>query len=193
MQQRDVIEWVADELVTVVDDTTSVSTPSNHVDLVEEFDEQTYPFVGIRKLASNPQSAGIGNGRLFVDSFTYNDSGVLTSITYRRETRLRIEMIPTTDDDAGLREDLATAIADHFSLLQRRDEYPDDLVNPQVGDGTPQDRREDLVRADGVPLEVTYKRYITDDDPTVAEDVTLDVDVGDTIRDADSDAFQRTV
>jgi hypothetical protein len=47
---------------------------------------------------------------------------------------------------------------------------------PDVDESTTQNREDDFVRGEGVPMDIEYSRYITDDDPDVATDVNLDID-----------------
>jgi len=182
MRESDVIEWLIDESVAFLDTTSlvSVSTPSNHADEAQFHDGHVYPFVAVQQIGSTSESAGIGKGELFVDSLSYDTNDVLQSITYRRDVSLRVNVVPVTDEDPKLRDDLATDLTDHLSLVAEKNDHPDDIDDISVGEATPQDRPDDLVAADGIPLDVEDSRYVTDDDPDVAETVNVDVEVGDT-------------
>lgn len=199
MRQSAVTTWLLDEIETFLTNTSLVSpsTPSNHVDEAQAHDEQTYPFVGVQKIATNPQSAGIGNGELQVDSVNYGNNGNVQSIDYVRDVELRVEVIPTTDDDSALRDDLAEDLASRFALLARTDGYPSDIDSITVGEATPSGRPDEFVRGDGVPLEIDYERHLTDDTVTAAETVNIDVDVGDYDDDIsesdDVDAFDESL
>lgn len=184
MRESDVIEWLRDETASFLDASTLVSVPNpkGRVDEAQFHDGHVYPFVAVQQLGTASASAGIGNGELFVDDYTYS-GGVLQSITYRRDVTLRVNLVPVTDDDPKLRDDLTTELADHYSLLTRKGGLPADVGDVSVGEATPQDRPDDRVAADGVPLTVDYSRYLVDDDPAVAESVTVDVDVSDDIPD----------
>lgn len=201
MRQSAVIDWVHDEIVATLTATglVSLASPAQHVGVVTERTHgdgpDVYPFVGIRTLASRNTQAGIGSGEAYVDSTTYQN-GVLQSVTYRREPTLRLELVVVTDADARLRADIAEDLSDHFATLVRTGGTPADLTIESVTEATPEDRAEELVRADGVGLEIAYDRYETDDDPDVAETVNLDVDVTETEPDAtddtETDAFDES-
>jgi len=185
MKQSDVVIWVHDEVKSVLNSTNLVNlgTPDDHVDLADDREDHPYPFVGIQKVTGIPQSAGIGSGNLSVDALNYDNNNVLQSIDYGRDTVLRLNIIPLTDGDAQLREDLGDELADHFELLLRQDNLHADMEDIDVGEATPQDRTDDFVRADGIPLEIEYTRFITDDDPATAKTVKVDVDVADEVSD----------
>lgn len=203
MKESDIHEWLLSEVTTILSNTSlvSLSNPATHVDVASAFDESTYPFVGILGIANTSQSAGIGNGDVVVDDTTYS-GGQLQSITYRIDKELRVELDPVTDNDPKLRDDLCTELSDHFSLLARNGNHPADMEPPDVDESTTQNREDDFVRGEGVPMDIEYSRYIVDDDPDVATDVNLDIDAeapdetsGDT-NDVDGvtiDAFDETV
>lgn len=187
MRQTDVIKWVAEEVVTIYNDISylSLSQPSQHVGLANDRDTERYPFVGIQKIATATSNAGIGNGQLHVVDIQYQN-GLADAIVYGRDSTLRLNVIPVTDNDQQLRDKLLGDIEDHL-LLYTRDErtVPDDMDEPTVTDATPQDRAEEFVYADGIAIEIPYTRTITDDSITAAEAVNLDIDVGEDIDDID--------
>jgi len=198
MQQSAVIEWLDYQIATVLADTSllSLSTPTEHVGLAQRRDTQIYPFVGIRTISAQPLEGGLANGELFVDTLTKDGNGVVQSITYRRESRLRLEVDPVTDGNPKLRDELVAALVDHFTLLERRDNTPDDITL-SVAEASPQDRADEFVRLSGLTLVIEYERFITDDGPVVADEVNLDVDVGDsddTVSESeDADAFDELI
>lgn len=181
MRQSDVVEWLHDEIESFLSNSTLVSpsTPAEHVGLAEKRDERTYPFVGIQKIASTSETGGIGSGEIRVDEVTYDSNGVVQSITYRRDVTLRVEVLPTTDGDRHLRDNLLDDLADHFTVLARNGDVPEDIEPPSVEEATPQGRPDDFVYTDGLPMEIEYARYHTDDSVTAAEEVNVDVDAGD--------------
>jgi hypothetical protein len=191
MQQSDVIGWLLDECESLLNTSSvvAVSAPSDHVDVADAFDESTYPFIGVQKISNTPESAGIGADTLFVDSILTDADGNVTSITYYGEPTLRVSVEPVTDDDAADRDGLADEITDHFGLIVRNDGEPADITVESIGEATPSDRTDDLVRADGVPIELSYERYVTDTDVDAAETVTLGLDVSEdeTFGDADDE------
>jgi len=197
MKQSDLTEWLFGELQEILVETnntnvTSVSEAADNVDIADASKDHPYPSLVVQPLSVNPQSAGIGTGRLFVDQQTYDSNDVLQSITYRKESEIRLDLIPITDNDPKLRDDLSDAISDHFSLLIRQDGFPEDVDPILVGESSPQGRPEDFVRTSGVTFVAEYHRFITDNDPDVAEEVDLDVDVSDMDIDdetTDVDAF----
>ncbi len=196
MRESDVINWLFDETSTFLSNSSlvSVSAPSDHVDEAQTHNGQIYPFIGVRQIASNPDTAGIGNDTLKVDSFSYGTDGVLQSITYRKDVTLRAELVPTVDENPKLRDDLSEDISDHFSLIAEKlntvkDTTPDDMEDVSVDESTTEGRSDDFVMADGIPVEIEYSRYLVDNDPPVADTVNLDINVGDSVS---ADAFDET-
>jgi len=183
MKSSDVMQWLLDECATVLtqSNVVSLSTPANHVDVTEPSLDHPYPFVGVQPIATNSTSAGIGAGDLFVDSLNYGSDNILDSITYRRESTLRVETIPVTDDDPKLRDELSTELTDHFNLYTRKGGQPSDMDPPQIDDSTPQGRSDDFVDSDGIAMEIEYEHFITDTDPDVARTVNTEIQVGDEV------------
>jgi len=195
MKESEVVNWLYTETVDVLDTSSllSLSSPNDHVGLAEKGEDTIYPYVGIQEIANRPQSTGVGSGEVFVDETVYDSQDVLQSITYRRDVIKRVQLIPTTDGDAQLRDDLGGELADHFSVITRQGNLPTDIEALTVEEGTPQDRTDDFVRAHGVPMEITYSRYITNNDPAVADTVNVDIDVTEDVDTAASDdAFNET-
>ena len=181
MNQSELMVWLFGELRTVLAETddTGISAESdatNNVDITEGDTEYTYPFIGVQPIAQNPQSQGIGSGTVTVDEHRTDDDGILTEIVYRKDADVRVSVVPVTDNNPQLRDTLVDAVVDHFSVLARTGGYPDDVTFQLVGEATPQGRPEDRVRGTGVPLALTYERYIVDNDPDVADTVNLDID-----------------
>jgi len=184
MNESDVIKWLLSESETVLQQSNLVSltTPANHVDVAEPSMSHPYPFIGIQKITTNTRSAGMGGGDLFVDELTYTN-GTLDSITYRRDSSLRVNVIPVTDDAPSLRDDLADEVTDHFSLFARTGGEPDDMDPPDIDDSTPTGRSDDVVDASGIAMTIDYETFIVDNDPQVADTVNVDIEVGDRITD----------
>jgi len=188
MRTSAVIQWLLDECEAVLQQSNrvSLSTPANHVDVAEPSLDHPYPFVGIQPIADNSMSAGIGNGDLFVDSLTHDSNGVLQATTYRRDSTLRVEAIPVTDDDPKLRDELADELEDHFSLYSRKGGQPADMDPPELDNSTPQGRSSDFVDSTGIAMGIEYEHFITDTDPDVAESVNVEIEVGDEASDLDT-------
>lgn len=180
MRQSAVIEWLHDEISTFLSGSplVSLTTPDNHVALAERRDEQVYPFVAIQKITTRPQTMGLGSGNVYVDELNYV-SGSLDSVTYARDLAFRVEAIPLTDGDAKLRDDMTEDLGDHLSVISRTDAYPTDIEALDVGEHSPDERTDDFVRGDGISLGIEFTRYVTDNDPQVAEEVDLTITVGD--------------
>jgi len=202
MQQSDLTNWLFGQLQQVLIDTpnTGINSESDlngNVDIAEGDVDHPYPFIGIQTISNSPLTGGIGSGEIKVDDMTYS-GGILQSITYRKDSRIRYDLIPVTDGRPKLRDDLSDAISDHFGVLTRTDGYPDDVTPRQIGENTPQDRPDEFIRASGTPLVLEYERTIVDNDPDVAQEVNVDVDVsgsnGGVIdeSDSDKDAFDET-
>lgn len=181
MQLSAVNDWLDGEVVSFFEATTLVdlANPDAHVDLVQSRDDYAYPFVGIRPIATPSATQGLGNGNQTADDATYDDNGVLQSITYRRDATYRLELAPLTDGDRRLRDDMAGELVDHFALLVKKDDLPDDVSALRIDDGEPGGRPDEYVYGTGIPLEVDFQRYTVDDDPQAAESVDLDVTVSD--------------
>lgn len=200
MRESAVLTWIMDECETVLANSSlvSISTPSDHVDVAEPGMDHPYPFVGVQKIAANPQSAGIGSADVFVESVKDTDNdGYVDEITKRRDIDLRVSVIPVTDNDAKLRDDLGGELSDHFAVIGREGASNDDIGEIETDEASPQGRPDDLIRADGIPLEIEYSRYIVDSSVTAAETVTVDLDVGDQDEDvsesSDADAIDGSV
>jgi len=185
MNQKALTQWLFTELRTVLSDTpdTGISSSTDatgHVDITEGDVDHPYPFIGVQPITQNPISQGIGNGVVRVTDIIY-DAGVVSEIHYKRESDVRVSLIPVTDSDPALRDRLADDVVDHFSVRSRTGEYPDDVSFRTIGETRPQGRPNDNVRGVGVPLALSYERTIVDDDPTPATSVELDVAVGETV------------
>lgn len=180
----DVVNWLLDEAETILTQTnadgiTNVSTPAEHVDQTDAHDETTYPFIGVRILAAPTNTAGIGNGNLGVDSSNYSD-GSIDSVTYYLERDARFEVIPVTDGNPQLRDQLADAVTRHFSVRSRQypENVPTDIDSLSVGASTPTARTGEHVRESGVELGLPYTEYVTKSVPA-AESVTTTVEESD--------------
>jgi len=183
MNQSAVTQWLFGELRQVLADTTGtgvtdISDAQNNVDVADPSIDHPYPFIGVQAIASNPQSKGIGNGQLVTTGEQYVD-GVVDEIDHERDTELRVSLIPVTDNNVKLRDDLTDALANHFALVSKKDEHPDDLTIQQIGESSPQGRTDEFVRSSGVPLVVEYTTNVTDDNPEAAEAVDMNIDVAD--------------
>lgn len=187
MRESDVKLWLINETSTFLSNSSlvSLSNPDTHVDTAEAHDDKTYPFIGLQSISSTPQSAGIGSGDVFVDSINYDTNGVVESIDFYREVTYRAELIPTTDGDEQLRDDLSDDLSDYLARIARKGEYPTYFEELSSDDSSPSDRTSDFVRATGVAVEVTYKRLETDTDITPAATVNLDIDVADDLGEYD--------
>jgi len=196
MKQSEFTLWLFDELKHVLFDTpdtgiTSLSEASDNVDIADGSTNHPYPFIGVQPITTNPQAAGIGQGQLRVVNRVYNTNGVLQEETKQRESTTRMNLIPVTDNDPNLRDDLSDAVVDHFALLEDNDNYPDDITFEQIGESSPQGRPEEFVRSAATTLVVTRERNIVDSNPDVAKEVNVDVDVGDKTTDnAYNETFQ---
>jgi hypothetical protein len=180
MRQSAVIEWLHDEISTFLSGSSlvSLSNPDNHVALAEQRDDQVYPFVAIQEVSSVTVKKGKGDTNVYVAGLDYT-SGVLNAVTYARDVRVRLEVIPLTDGDAKLRDDLTEDLNSHLSIQSRKKEYPTDIRSFDVGESSPNERTDDFVRGKGVELKITFTRYEVDDDPEVATEVNLTLNVGD--------------
>jgi hypothetical protein len=201
MLRSDINEWLNDEVVLFYNFTplVSLSSPDDHVGMANSRDEDStiYPFVGIRKVGSRPESAGLGNRKVFADTLNYDDNDVLTSIDYRREVTYNVELVTITDGNQKLRDDLSEELAAHFSLVARLEEYPDDVEKLDVDSTEPDSRTDEWVYGEAVPLDITYSSITTRTDIPAAESVNLDVDVSDDLDvdvddTSDPDAFDET-
>jgi len=197
MKKSELKLWLFGELRQVLADFSGVSISttqeaSDHVDVADATVDHPKPALLVQGISTNPQSAGIGGGHLYVDEKRYNDTGLLNEIEYRRDSQLRVSIVAVVDNDPQLADDLETAVADHFGLLSRTDGFPEDVTPLQIGESTPQDRQADRIQSSGTPLVVEYERYLVDSDPDVAEEVNVDVDVSGgsagSIDDTDTDA-----
>ena len=188
MKRTDLIQWLHSDIVGVLDTTTltSFDTPAQHVGLARGSDNHPYPFVGIDTADTTPDSMGIGNETLVVDSLEYDADGVLQSRTYRRETPLPVTIQVLTDGERELRSDLTDELHDHFNLTQEQGAFPADVDTIDDRGVTISGRPDEFVYGHGLRLTITYKQYITDDDPDVAEEVDLTFDVADDVDGTDS-------
>lgn len=196
MNQSDVTDWLLDELSSVLSTSSlvSLSTPSAHVDVADAHDEQTYPFVGVRFISGDAQSAGVGQGDLYVDHITYDDNDIVESVVRRKDITLRLSVIPVTDHAPALRDDLSDEIADHLSLVAEKGEHPEDIDDISPEEATLNGRPDEGVRGQGIPVEIEYSRYLIDDNVTAAETVNLNIDVDDGDENTDpADAVDTTV
>lgn len=194
MKTSDVMDWLLTECQTVLEQSNGVSLTdaSDHVDIAQPSIDHPYPFVGVQPLATNPVSAGIGSGNIFVHNLNYDGNDVLDSITYRRDSSLRLEIIPVTDTNPSLRDDLGDELTDHFSLLARTKEQPADMEPPDIDESSIEGRPADFINSSGIGMTIDYEQYMTDTDPEVALNVTATIEVGDEI-DATTVAFSEDI
>jgi len=183
MKQSEVIQWLFEQLQDILigsphTDITSKSEASEHVDIAESDVDHPFPFLGVQLISATPQSNGIQNQTLPVTDAEFND-GTLQSLQRQREVITRLNIVPVTNNDAFLRDELATNVTDHFTVLQQTERYPDDIVIQQIGETTPSDRPDEFVRSATVVLVIKFTRTIVDENPDIAEGVTIDVDVSD--------------
>jgi hypothetical protein len=198
MRKSDVNEWLNDEVVSFYNTTSLVdlSSPDEHVGVVNRRNDDvpTYPFVGIQSINSTPKSAGMGNRNVFADTLNYDTNDVIQSIDYRKDVSYRVELIPVTNDDVLLRDDLAEELGMHISLVTRVNRYPDDIKKLDVDTTSTGGRPEDFIDSESIPLDIKYSSFITHDDVTAAETVNVDIDVTDDTPydENDADAFDET-
>jgi len=183
MKRTDVVTWVYDTVVDVLDSTSlvDVTTPTQHVDIAEDRDDvsnRPYPFVAIAVNGVDPQTGGIGNDTSRVATVTY-DGGVVSSVERARDKQLRCTVTVLTDGDRGLRTALTERVSDTIAVRADTERHPTDIDTVRVGEATPSGRPENYVYGDGIPLTIEYTTYITDDAVTAAETVNVDVAVSD--------------
>lgn len=181
MKQTDVIRWLSDELDTALSnsDVVTLTNRGPHIGLANARPEGLYPFIGIDYDGGDPRSAGIGADTTFVDSKSFDENGILESITYRRDTELDVTVHVLTDGDRERRDNLADDIQGHLHILARTDDYPSDMSEFAVGDANPSSRPDEFVYGDGTSLELEYSTFWVDDQPDVAKDVNIDIEVAD--------------
>jgi len=178
MRTDELVSWLLDGAETVLSNASflQIDTPRAHVDVADAYDEQTYPFVGVRLLAAPPESSGLGNGSTYASAVS-ESAGSVDSVTETVRRTASVEVVPVTDDDPARRERLGDALALYYGSLTDA-EVPADATVPEVQNTTPQGRPDDLVRASGIELSITYTT--SDQRPlTAAETVTTNVDADD--------------
>jgi hypothetical protein len=195
MGKHDVVDWLIAEATSVLSQLDSagvlaLSTPGSHVDVAEAFDESTYPFVGVRHLAGTPRSGGLGAGNARVTNENYNGD-LIDSVDYTTVVDGRFEIAPVTDNDPAKRHRISDALAAHFDVLVRNNDFGPTVEDVSVEDESQADRTSEYVRSGAIELSVTYTRS-NSQSVTAAESVAVDVDAGKDSDTSDPDEFDYT-
>lgn len=110
------LQLIYDELKTVVQNSTSVATPDDHVGILDRSKDLTTPFFGF-EWTMNPEPRGMGgnvrNGKTYTDN-----NGVITSVDKIRDYRVVIDIGVTVDgDQPRVRDGYLEDVQSHFTDL----------------------------------------------------------------------------
>ncbi len=198
MRKSDVVQWLATSLRDHLESSTLVSITDGapHVDIAEDRDAvegRPYPFVGITPVSNTPHERGIGTDITQPTAVNYS-SGTVDSIDRTVTQTLRVTVTALTDGDRKLRSDLTEDIQHELGARVSTDEHPADITDIDVGEAAPSGRPSQFVYGDGIPIEIEYEYIRTDTDVIAAEEVNVDVDVGETADDPNAaDAIDESV
>lgn len=170
-------EWIISVATDTLRDSTvvSVGNPPEHVDIANTHDGTSYPFVGVVPISLVPIDNGLGNASLTPTAIqTENGQTVGVEEVLRRD--FTIEVTPVTDDDAYKRDLLVDELTLAFAQRVERNDSPHDITELTIGETTPSDRPDSLVRGSGVTLTGRLHTASERALPT-AESVTADLAV----------------
>jgi hypothetical protein len=175
--KEDIKDAIYDDLVTVVSNNTGVSTPDEHVDVLQQREDARYPFVGF-EVFGQPLDRGF-DGSIHVDDVVYSSDKV-DYVVYRRDTRLTVEFgVQTDDGDVHLKDQLYTAVRDHFDEYAATDN-PDglhsDVDGIDPGGFSDESSPDESVFGDRVQYQVEYSRFWNFTGVIAMETVNVDVE-----------------
>lgn len=160
-----VLTALQSELEAVIDDATSVSSPSSHVGKLNVGGNVERPYIGFEAFAS-PIDRGIG-GNVYVDDLLdTDDDDLLDAVVLARDYEVTYDVTYEADDDnAQLRDTIGTALADHFAQYVGPHGSPTDIhtdiTGIEEGGENPANRPADDVRGARKRYLIEYKRTVT--------------------------------
>lgn len=174
--KQDVKDAVYSELKTVITDNTSVSTPKEHVGILNRDNDAVYPFLGFEILAGNRINTGI-TGDTRVDALILDASDNLDKVRYRRDYELFVDIGVLADDSDDEQKDaLYTDLVDHFDSFSGETvgKEPSDLQSDvsEIEDQGFDDAAPNSpgVVGDRQTFRLEYSRFITEDTDVVPMD-----------------------
>lgn len=112
------LQAIYDELKTIVQNQTSVSTPDNHVGVLDRTKDQATPFFGF-EWTQAPVERGMG-GNVRVSSINTDGGGDVTGADHARDYRLTIDVGVTVDgDNPRQRDEYMDDVQSHFAQFIR--------------------------------------------------------------------------
>lgn len=173
------LQLIHDELVVVVTDNTTVTTPADHVDVLSRTEDNEMPFFGF-EYQIIPNSRGLGgnvrNGNVSTDS---NDN--VTSVEKIRDYEAILDFGVVLDGDRPRqRDEYLGEVQDHFAAFVDDSSKLHADVHRVREDGALPDSGGD---SRDVGIRVTYRiEFISSQDQSIpaAETIDWDVDVSGT-------------
>lgn len=189
--KKDIKNTLYDALVTIVSNTTSVSTPENHVDVLQHRSEdRPFPFVSFEAFGS-PHNRGF-DGNIHVANEVYS-SGEIDYVQYRRDTRLNVDIAVEMDGgDAQAKDDLYTAVQDHFSTYVARtkpENFHSDVYEITDEGFDDESDRSNNIMGDRQSYMIGYKRYFRVDDYVPMREISVSIEDLDSTTIYDSDTI----
>jgi len=186
--KEDIKQALYDELVAIVANETSVTTPEKHADELQERDSPaTYPFLGF-ECFGRPLSRGLGPN-LYVANVAYS-SGTLDYVEHARDTELVVHL-GAQARDSHLRDQLYQATRDHFDAFltfESLDDLHDDIGKLRSDGYTDLSNAPDGVHGDRLQYTLEYTRRFRADSVVTMD--TIDVSIEDldesTVYDSDT-------
>jgi len=177
-----VLTSLQSELQTVVSNNTSVSTPANHVGKHEPSDDPPHPYIGFRGF-TRPINVGMGPSVRVHEVNDTNNDGLIDEIIFARDYELTWNVYIEADgDNAQARDELQTALEDHFApfvdgTFDRGDptSIDSDIESIVENGSSPANRPRDDVRGVRKQYTVEYTRFngYTDFEPMETIDLTV--------------------
>lgn len=174
--KEDIKDALYQELKSIVSSETNVANPDDHVDILNNRGrDAVYPFIGFEVFGS-PNNTGL-HGNIHVDSTTHS-GGTIDYVTYRRDTRLTVEIGIQADGDPHTKDQLYTATVDHFGEYIRGDEsgLHNDVQRLRDGGFSDESLPDSGIHGDRQQYTLDYGRYWQFDDLVPMEDIEFSIE-----------------
>lgn len=172
----DLLQRVYEVLVELIDGATSVSEPTDHVDVLNRIEDIKTPFFGFEWTAS-ADGRGLGGNRRPIGA-TPDETNNVYEVTFARDYTMSLDLAAIAEGDSPRqRTEYMDTIQQQFGyFVDNPTELHADVNRVREGNITPSAAGDTLNTSARVTFEVDYMLTETEDFP-LADVVNLDVDV----------------